>query len=179
MDEAPKSYEDVLIIDRRHTSWYVAGLLLLLLITFVVGFIWGRRASMLEEQQKIADDAFVDKAQYALLAPETKEQTEVVEAVADIQPAITQRYQAQLNFGYGQLTRAQALVNRLKQHGIVTKIITRKGRNGNKRTVWYQVVTEPYTDLAELELLVQRLKTTERLKNIKIITMNETSALAA
>lgn len=178
MNKQDQELQDYFILDRRHTSWVIAGLLALVTFAFVVGFLWGRRAQMREETERIADEAFVDKARSAVLQggqQETMLPPQVPEKVEEENAPTTETesnvlWVAQLA-GFGQLGRAQAVVSRLKKLGIQTRVETRKGKKGKRRVVWYQVVTEPHADRQELELLVQRLKTIERLPTTpKIVT---------
>lgn len=167
---------DFLVINRRHTSWLVAASLFCIVLAFTVGFMWGKRGLMLEQQQQLTESAFVDKAYFSLLSPEEQSNqnqlsTDLVDS-PDQMSSSAVWYQAQL-IGFSQLTRAQAFVNKMEQQGIQVKLETRKSHNGNKRMVWYQVVTDPTTDRRQLEVLSQRLKATEHLKNIKIVTVQQ------
>lgn len=167
---------DFLVINRRHTSWLVAACIFIIVVAFAAGFIWGRRGLVLEQQQQLTESAFVDKAYFSLLSPDeqlTQGQLspELIEVVDNAESSDAW-YQAQL-IGFGQLTRAQAFVAKMEQQGIQVQLETRKSHNGNKRMVWYQVVTAPTTDRRELEVLAQRLKSTEHLKNIKIVAVQQ------
>lgn len=167
---------DFLVINRRHTSWLVAGGLFAMVLAFTAGFMWGKRVLVLDQQQQLTESAFVDKAYFSLLSPEEQSnQNELAPDLGDASEQVAASavwYQAQL-IGFGQLTRAQAFVAKMEQQGIQVKLETRKSHNGNKRMVWYQVVTVPTTDRRQLEVLSQRLKVTEHLKNIKIVTVQQ------
>lgn len=173
-DKNTTNTTDFLVVDRRHTSWLVAGAILLLIITFVAGFLWGKRHMVLELQQERADKAFVDKAYFSILSEpqENPGQRPADSEQGQADAAEEVWYQAQL-IGFGQLTRAQAFIAKMERQGIAVRLETRKSHNGNKRMVWYQVVTQPTTDRRELELLAQKLKTTERLRNVKIVTAQQ------
>lgn len=172
--------EEFFVVDRRGTSWIIAGALTLLLCAFLAGYVCGKKSQLRDFQLRNDDDVFVDRARYAVLAPANAPAAQddiapvpVLQTTEDerAEPVPTQAYVAQL-VGFSQLKRAQAFVERLKNSGIITRIVTRKSVNGAKKMVWYQVVTEPFVDRQELEFLVQRLKQSERLKNVKIITVD-------
>lgn len=123
--------------------------------------------------------------QVAMLPQATDEMVvqESIKAYADDQMLSTQldaqvtvpsdpcaSYYAQV-IGFGTYKAAERFVSRLAQRDIKTSIKKRQSRTASgKIRFWYQVVTDVYTDKAELDILVHTLETTEKIKDIRIIT---------
>lgn len=79
-------------------------------------------------------------------------------------------YFAQL-VGFGTAHAAQQFVQRLSRKEIPVMVRKRQSRTARGRFItWYQVVTEKYSDRAELDRLVQRLKKEEKLNDVQIVT---------
>jgi hypothetical protein len=74
--------------------------------------------------------------------------------------------------GYGSEQEAQKLVNRLAHHRIDTHIKKRQGKTmkKNKAVVWYQVVTDTYTNKADLVAMVDTIKNVAHIKDIQILS---------
>lgn len=77
------------------------------------------------------------------------------------------KYYAEL-IGFGRLKPAQVFVDKLKQKGYTTFIRKRASKNGGKVVNWYQVITAEFNSKDQLQKLLNGIKKTERLQNIKI-----------
>jgi hypothetical protein len=77
------------------------------------------------------------------------------------------KYYAEL-IGFGRLKPAQSFVDKLKQKGYATFIRKRVSKSGGKVVNWYQVITAEFTSKDQLQQLLNGIKKTERLQNIKI-----------
>ena len=125
----------------------------------------------------------VDQAVVDVIVPNTQNiiATEVVESIAnnnDINNDINVdtsgvstkeaiKYYAEL-IGFGRLKPAQNFVDKLKQKGYATFIRKRVSKSGGKVVNWYQVITAEFTSKDQLQQLLNGIKKTERLQNIKI-----------
>lgn len=88
----------------------------------------------------------------------------------EISDKIAESYCAQL-IGFGSNKAAQQFVMRLKNDGIeaITKERISIG-NRNKKRVWYQVITQSYTNKEDLERLVAYITKKERLNGVQIVS---------
>lgn len=102
-----------------------------------------------------------------------EQQTHVVEQQVvqpSAQPVSGTTYYAQL-IGFGTYKAAERFVARLAQRDIKAIVKKRQSRTASgKMRYWYQVVTDVYTDKRELELVVNAIQVSEKIKDIRIIT---------
>ena len=74
--------------------------------------------------------------------------------------------------GYGYLKPAKRLADKLTRQGIPVKVEKRTSttKRGKKR-VWYQVITQPYSNKIELQDIVNTIARREHITGITIITI--------
>jgi len=198
-DNAPENASNCLLLSMRQLSFVVAGNIILLFTTFILGYFWGQRYAVEQFVDKIDNDSFADQISSSLFSlqknntiPEdimqsvdmtTTEQshcskgvdqqdimTHVVHNVTANTPTVSlTSYYAQL-IGFGTLKAANRFVNRLQQKNIPVEVKKRISRTARgKKITWYQVVTKKYNDKSVLEKLVAILKEDEKLKDPCII----------
>lgn len=86
------------------------------------------------------------------------------------QESLSHCYYAQL-FGCGALKTAEKFVRRWEEKGVNLEIQKRQSRSAKgKLCSWYQVTTARYNKKEELDFLIQRIVTQEKLQDIRIIT---------
>lgn len=91
-------------------------------------------------------------------------------AQQDVQDEPNSLYYAQL-IGFGTHKAAERFVARLAQRGIKANSKKRQSKTaGGKVRYWYQVVTDVYEDKRELEIVVNSIKNSEKINDIRIIT---------
>lgn len=89
-------------------------------------------------------------------------------AAASESSASKMLYYAEL-IGFGNASKAQSWVDKVKQRGYPVVLLKRVGKSGKgKKITWYQVVTENFTDRDQLIKLTDSIKRTEKLQSIKI-----------
>lgn len=172
-------------IARRQASYILALAIMITVAVFTVGYFWGRWTAMQVMSEKVEQDSFIDQAHYALLAMYNEPATSVgslarstdlngegtVEVAAIVQDDKntdqTKNYQG-LIIGFGHYKSARDFVSKMAGRGITTLIRERASWNGTHKRVWYQVVTEPYANRAELEKLVAKISRISKVKNAKI-----------
>lgn len=75
--------------------------------------------------------------------------------------------------GFGKKSLAQQMVNRLQKRNISVRLKTRvsKSASGRSSKTWYQVITNQYDTVAEVQDLIDRILKSEKIKHsdIKII----------
>lgn len=95
--------------------------------------------------------------------------------VSSVQTSVTQEptqtYYAQL-VGFGTKRAADRFVARMDKHGIGVTIATKhsKTAKGAPKT-WYQAMTKTFSDKAELQQQIERIKAIEHLHDVRIITI--------
>ena len=75
--------------------------------------------------------------------------------------------------GFGKKASAEQMVQRLKKRKIDVEIKTKSGKSasGKARRTWYQVVTKPYDSVQDVQQIVDKILTFEKIKrtDIKIV----------
>lgn len=172
---------------RRQISWLLATLLSVVVAVFIVGYTWGRWSAMQAVADKATQDSFIDQANYALLAMYEKPavrnvdmtghdgmtmmpSVEAEESQSEEQEVVASLpvYYQGLIIGFGHYASAQQFVSKLAGQGITALIQEKISWNGKKKRVWYQVVTERYTDREALEKLVEKIARSSKIKHAKI-----------
>lgn len=179
-----------LIISRKAASISVAIFILIGVFFFIAGFFWGYRHASSDVQSNLNKVNFSDHINYATSQHQIKADSEEVviadhdsqvltasptmntvaeaEISSDIDVQTGQQYYAEL-IGFGHLRPAQAFVDKMQKKGYPIVIKKRISKNGTGKTVnWYQAVTENCEDRTKLVNLIEMIKKTERLKDIKI-----------
>ena len=81
-----------------------------------------------------------------------------------------EKYFAQL-VGFGTQQAAHAFAQRLQKKNIPVIVKDRHSKTARgKKVTWYQVVTAPFSNKNELEIIVDEIKIKERLKDVRILT---------
>ncbi len=110
------------------------------------------------------------------LEPEIIDQVESIDPNAE--PQIV-KHDVQINAepvhhgqlaGYGTMAQAQKFAQKLCKKGIPAKVETKTSKSSKGKTrSWYQVITQDYTDKAELESVVARITKEEKLRGVRIV----------
>ncbi len=165
---------DKLIFERQKVSIILAGILLMILGAFLTGFFWGYRRAANDVQIEIVKTSFADQISYAGLPQTTDDQEQntikpVENVIVDeVLTAESKKYYAEL-IGFGRLKPAQLFADKMEQKGYNVLIKKRTSKTGKGKLVsWYQAVTDEYSDKQALEQLLEAIKQTERLQDIKI-----------
>lgn len=185
-----------LVISRKMVSVTLAVCILMNAFFFIAGFFWGYRHATADVQIGLNKVSFTDQINYTasqqfdnngmavdqinpdaenvittpvvdeLKSEAASEVTEVI--VTEKEEPATQKYYAEL-IGFGHLKTAQAFVDKMQKKGYPIVIRKRMGKNGNDKNVnWYQAITENFEDRAKLIKLIEVIKKTEHLRDIKI-----------
>lgn len=177
--------QDVLILTKRQVSMIVAAATLLLFISFLVGYFWGKGRAVEQFMQNVDNHLFADQAYSASLAPVppaseergsheqgvTGNQTRQHQPESP-QPSTRALYYAPL-VGFGSESYARQFVARLAAKGISAveikkrKSVTVKG----KVTYWYQVVTQPSADQRQLEQMIKKIRRFEKISQPRIVRL--------
>lgn len=186
---------DTIYITKKQASIAVVALSALCLLTFMVGYSWGKQSALNDFGQRITEESVQDGADYEsmvnsltdALSVETLPHAES----EDEEPLTTnnsfhaknvekadsaqsekkdvKKYSATL-IGFGTKGAAQSFVSRLGKHGITVFIKTRtsKSASGKTKKNWYQIVTNSYNSKEELQSLIAQIQKFERLKSSDI-----------
>lgn len=186
-----------IFLDARRLSFLIAGGILLSSAIFVASYFLGKKSSHELFAQRMEQDSFADQIYYSMCAlyDSEIEEDDAEHSKSDhdtdssssfsavplvtVAPASTAvvpgdggtSYYAPIA-GYGSEKEAQKLVVRLKNHGIATKVKERQSKTSrrNKTIVWYQVVTDTYTNKSELVAVVDMVKNIAHVKDIQILS---------
>lgn len=187
-------------ITNRQASSASAILVLSLVLLIIVSYIWGQKRAIQEFTSKMIDDSFADKINYSYYSlygsqfgndndvddssaeededfqEELKPEQESSEALTIKKSAViknSKNYYAEL-VGFGSIKSAQQFHDRCIKKGYLVEIKPRqsKGAKG-KVVIWYQVVTMPFEDKSQLEVLVDKIKKSEHLKQVKILEIEK------
>jgi hypothetical protein len=172
---------DSLIISARQASFLSAGLIILLSIFFIIGYIIGQRRALNEFYDRLQDESFADRVRYSLYStygssPVVESESDSSELELDLQDnrqeepiAPGKVYHAQL-FGCGNLKTAQAFVERAKKLNIDTLVKERKSKTSKGKVIrWYQLITKDYDNREDLQKDVEKIQISEKLKQVKIV----------
>lgn len=206
---------------KRSMSLISAALVLIFFLTFMTGYVWGKRVALEDVLKAVEQKTFADQISgslYALSSHDFEVKKEdlvdsepvvvsaVVEEVAqnnnellknnDLEVALDSqnisqeknlialnplpdsqkakevsgnKYYAPL-IGFGSKKAADKFVALLKDNPleVAIKERTSTGLHGKKK-VWYQVVTQQYTDKEELENLVAHVVKKEHLSGVQVV----------
>lgn len=183
-----------LFVSNRQLSFVVAGNIILLFTTFILGYFWGQKYAVEHFVDKMHNGSFADQIYSSLFSlqegssipgnsvqspimadteqPICKEESDPQDTTIthfDNKPIVSTNYYAQL-IGFGTLKAANRFVNRLQKKDIPVEVKKRISKTVRGKTIaWYQVVTKKYTDKSVLEKLVAILKKDEKLKDPSIV----------
>ena len=184
--------EDILFLDRRQASLIFAGLIAFTFFVFVAGYFWGKKHAVEHLVHRATYDSFADQAYGASLTSSARCSSEdehsdktdspnsaTGELASSSLPQLENnrsevRYGALLA-GFGSECRAQQLVDRLMNKGVLTHLKKRWSKTPRGKMVsWYQVETQPYVDRDQLQKLIDKVQKLEKIKNIQIVVMGNT-----
>ena len=95
--------------------------------------------------------------------------TDTIKDVTITQAGATS-YCAQL-LGCGSMKTAEQFVNRWHKKGVELEVKTRQSKSAKGKVQrWYQVITARYNNKEDLDSLVQRIASQERLQDVRIVT---------
>ena len=168
---------------RQHQITVLAALVLsLYVITFLVGYFWGKQSILGEFSEQITNESFSDKI-YASLCTLNEQNSE-----SNVQPAeesgkpetvqgqnpesvacADQKLFVAHLIGYGTQRQAQQYCQSLERRAVQAHVIPRTSITAQgKKRVWYQVATTPAT-YQETQQLVDRLAIEDRLAGVSIV----------
>lgn len=184
----------VLALDRTSVSRMVAASSMVFFFVFITGYFWGKKHAAEAFTTAVTQEAITDRMQMAFASIDSNISDLEVATVSDnVSPLPSEietvgneenilkrepapegkTYYAQL-VGFGAARNAKRFVQKLADRGITQINMTSRTsrmRNGKKRT-WYQVVTAPFDDHAQLVSLVDRIKEVEKLHDVRIVAQN-------
>jgi len=182
-------------LTNRHIGWLISVVIVISLGSFGAGYFWGEKKSAERFLQRIGQEAFADQVYSSVCSmydseneievrsengnegyqEESDKTQEVVkkeaqqEIIQEINPKVA--YYAQL-VGFGTAKKAKQFVERLTRNGIVAHVRERKSKSARGKVIlWYQVVSDPYTNKDALISLVEKIKHDEHLHDVRIITV--------
>ncbi len=176
-----------LFVPNRHLSFVMAGIILVVFSTFMGGYFFGQKSSAEQFTHQIHQDSFADQVYSSVFSLAERQErgnstsqnvaaivktdtlVETTSKPEETEHVSSNRYYAQL-IGFGTSRAAERFVKRLTQKDVIVQTKKRVSKTAKGRTiVWYQVVTPPYADKMELEMLVSQLSKEEKLKDVRII----------
>ncbi len=168
-----------LFIPTRQATAYTSFALSIVGVVFMAGYFFGKQQMIDQLVTKIEQDSFADEAAASLCSlydpdllsvPAVEKKDDVVLVDTESEPRVVAEYYAQL-IGYGTQKAAETFAQKLVKNGIPALVKTRKSQTAQgKETVWYQVVTEPFSDKNALETLTQGIAKSEKIQGIQIIS---------
>ena len=186
-----KQYNKLLYITSRQVSWLAASIILLSFFVFIAGYFLGQRKALEQFTQSIEQDAFADHIYSNMCAlydtqsgsklvpneqvmqSENQEQKEPANQakIKTVEQKIPEkRYYAQL-IGLGTSRASHRFVERLQQKNMSVKVKERHSKTAQgKKIIWYQVITDTFSNKNDLLAFVEKIKKEERLKDIRLVT---------
>jgi len=148
-------------------------------VIFMGGYFLGKQHAAFEYVARIEQDSLADHMSASLCSLYDPELLTPHVAIHDAGNASAQmlqpehdasQYYAQL-IGYGTQKAADAFAEKLVENNIPVSVKTRKSRTASgKERVWYQVVTDPFSDKQALEALTKRIAQAEKIDGIQIVS---------
>ena len=178
-----KTAKDGLFVPARQVSMLAAGALTIAAVVFLGGYFIGKKHMMEHFVAQVEQDSFADQVYSSMYAmydhdvptseEQEAEQTAAQEADGelvlsdDLSPS--EAYVGQL-LSYHVRKYADGFVQKMAKKNISLEMHTRNSVTASGDTKeWYQVVTKPYTDRGELEVVVEQLSREEKIKGAQII----------
>ncbi len=203
---------------KRSMSLISAALVLIFFLTFMTGYVWGKRVALEDVLKAVEQKTFADQISGSLYALSSHDFEVKKEDLVDSEPVVVSavveevaentleknaldstldsqnvsqekniialnplpdpekakevngnKYYAPL-IGFGSKKAADKFVALLKDNPleVAIKERTSTGLHGKKK-VWYQVVTQQYTDKEELENLVAHVVKKEHLSGVQVV----------
>ena len=191
---------DNLILSKRQISNISATLIFIFMLVFILGYFCGKKNAAEQILDKATNESFEDKVNYSLFSMYSNSNSEedvVLEEAANepVEPAkaVTEEvtmsgpeknivgqvtkernspsYYAAL-IGFSTKKAADSFLAKVSNKGYPIKIKTMKSVTPKgKSVVWYQVITEQFSDKESLDKLVKQIEKNEHLSGSKIITV--------
>ena len=181
------------VIRQRETSWFISLGLLVVIVSFLGGYFWGQKRAISRFLNKVEEESFADRITYSLYTltgksieedqnnDASEDQEEEAAAESDEKNSETPSessieadtpeviYFANI-VGFGTLHAANNFVHKVNKMGIPVMVKERSSQTQRgKKIVWYQVVTQDYSDKSELQKALADLQQKEHIKDIKIV----------
>jgi len=179
-------------VTNRQIGWLVAIVIVFSLGSFSAGYFLGEKKSAERFIQRVEQDALADQLYSSICSlyenesepnlrtrsgstespdGETVKEKEKENEEVTEETATETIFCAQL-VGFGTAKKAKQFVERLAKKGVTTHVRERKSKTARGKTiVWYQVVTDLYTNKNVLIGLVEKVKQEERLHDVRIVTI--------
>lgn len=187
-----------LFVPARQVSMLAAGALTIAAVLFMGGYFIGKKHMMEQFVAQAETDSFADQVyssmcalydadtggESILLAVEDEQDPSSLDELRRTsdegeEPLLVQNTKNSVDSSFtyvGQLLSyhvrryADSFVQRLAKKNIPLEVRTRKSVTaGGEAKEWYQVVTKPYTDRHELEVVVEQLSREEKIEGAHII----------
>lgn len=182
MIDSTKHNATFLELNRRQTTWLIAGTLSLMCLAFLVGYFWGQHNAIEQWLEETENQRFGDHIYSALYTRynsqeaddaddnENTDESDDVEKSESQETKPTIMYYAQL-IGYkaSQKKDAERFVASLKKQGINAVIREHSSRKRGRTIIWYQVITDQYRDKQALSKDVALIKQQYKLHDIRIV----------
>lgn len=174
-----------LFVPARQVSMLAAGALTIAAVVFMGGYFIGKKHMMEQFVAQAETDSFADQVYSSmcalydadtggepmLLVSEDEQEQEEPLLVHNATDSVdsSHAYVGQL-LSYHVRRYADSFVQKLAKKNILLEVRTRKSVTaGGEIKEWYQVVTKPYTDRHELEVVVEQLSQEEKIEGAHII----------
>ncbi len=184
-----KTTKDGLFVPARQVSMLAASALAVAAVVFLGGYFIGKKHMMEHFVAQVEHDSFADQvysSMYAMYddAPASEDQErewaqeeeagETADEQADSELVLSDELSLEAYVGqllsYHVRKYADGFVQKMAKRNIPLEVRTRKSvtANGDAKE-WYQVITKPYTNRGELEVVVEQLSREEKIKGAHII----------
>lgn len=181
--QSKQTNQEPFIIEQNHLYYGLAMMVAILVLTFGMGYYYGKKYALNEFMNYIEQESFNDKIFNSLCSlyevddereeeqvniPEPANlQADEQESIEPVEQPSPRMYYAELA-GFAQLKTAQAYRNKLMADGLKVDLVTRTSASSQgKIKNWYQIVTQPYAQKA-LEECINAIALRDHLKDIKI-----------
>lgn len=182
VEECKCSSTSGIFITKKQASYFCSIIVFLFLFIFVAGYFLGKKSAIDEFSKNMLNGSFADQARYSFYSlfgnPENDEteESEPEEQEITEEPKIdnilsNQKFSAEL-IGFTSKNSAENFVKKMEKMGYNTFIKERKSVTSKNRLAktWYQVVTDDFDDQSKLLDLVDKVKFSQRLGDVKIIS---------
>jgi len=126
-----------------------------------------------DEQEQIEEPATRQEGAELEAQAQRIQETEKPKVI-DQAPMITEKYNsyyAQL-IGFGTAKAAHLFAHRLQERNVPVFVKKLRSKTAKGKVIsWYQVITDRYSDVNQLQILVNHITAQERLNDVRIITV--------
>lgn len=178
----------------RKASACLSAIIIIIFMSFVAGYIWGKRNAIELNSQNMTHETFADEVSTSLFmhnnigASEENSVENNNQAIDDYHSITVENEKVILNpkdtddktfyfaplIGYGTLKAAELFVDRWKKKGIDLFVLERKSFDAKKKKTitWYQVITEKSSDKEKIESIITTVTSKEKLGKVSLQTTN-------